>query len=301
MPVTHGARLPEPGATLHPPLRDLAGAATQVHPFLERAAAARGRVYVNHEGGDVAGHGSHRSLLRHLANYLAAAELAERIGLTGRFVDVGSGVGALAAWLAHRLGASLHLVDRDPVIRRVASAAFPLALVHADLEELPRGSASLVTAMEVIEHVQPSDQLAFVRALYDRLSPTGLLIISTPDESGYLGGWSGYAPHVGSLDANAMLALLEEATGCAPVVWRLDGEPFQLDTARRVLQPVANRVWGRVVSTAPALAHQAGRVVTALSSRIRRHRGVTAAAQVRAQPAHVGEGTGLLGIVQATP
>jgi SAM-dependent methyltransferase len=298
-PPDVGAAPTAPRSALHPPLCDLAAAVTQAHPFLERAASAKGHVYVNHEGGDVAGHGSRRSLLRHLTNYLAAAELAEHVGLSGRFVDVGSGVGALAAWLAHRLDASLHLVDRDPMIRRVASAAFPLARVHADLTELQPASASLVTAMEVVEHVDPLRQLSFVRTLYDRLAPGGLLVISTPDESGYLGGWSGYAPHIGSLDAGSMAALLERATGHPPVIWRLDGEPFHLDPTRRVLQPVANRLWGRVSRTAPALAHQAGRAVTALSSRIRGHRGIGSGAEVRAHPAHVGRGTGLLGVVQA--
>jgi hypothetical protein len=153
--------------------------------------------------------------------------------------------------------------------------------------------------MEVIEHVAPADQLGFVGALYHRLAPGGLLVMSTPDESGYLGGWSGYAPHVGSLDAAAVHALLQEATGHPPVVWRLSGEPFHLDPARRVFQPVANRLWGRLMRGAPALAHQAGRVVTALSSRIRAHRGVSSGAEVQAEPAHLGEGTGLLAIVQA--
>ncbi|HUH08194.1 MAG TPA: hypothetical protein VML96_10370, partial [Egibacteraceae bacterium] len=110
-----------------PALAGLDAAVRQAYSFLERAAAARGGDWVNAEGGDVGVHGSHRSVVRHVANYLAAAELAERLGGVDAAVDVGSGGGALGAWLADRLGARLHLVDHDERIRRVAAAAFPAA------------------------------------------------------------------------------------------------------------------------------------------------------------------------------
>jgi 2-polyprenyl-6-hydroxyphenyl methylase/3-demethylubiquinone-9 3-methyltransferase len=45
------------------------------------------------------------------------------------------------------------------------------------------GQFDLITAMEVIEHV--ADPAAFVGALARRLSPNGLLIMSTPNATGW--------------------------------------------------------------------------------------------------------------------
>ena len=51
-----------------------------------------------------------------------------------------------------------------------------------DVEEL-EGQFDLVTCMEVIEHV--ADPAAFVKALAKRLAPGGLLILSTPNATGW--------------------------------------------------------------------------------------------------------------------
>ena len=45
------------------------------------------------------------------------------------------------------------------------------------------GQFDLVTCMEVIEHV--ADPAAFVNALAQRLAPGGLLILSTPNATGW--------------------------------------------------------------------------------------------------------------------
>src|SRR4029079_4475876 len=45
------------------------------------------------------------------------------------------------------------------------------------------GMFDLVTSMEVIEHV--ADPAAFLKALADRLAPGGLLIMSTPNATGW--------------------------------------------------------------------------------------------------------------------
>jgi len=45
------------------------------------------------------------------------------------------------------------------------------------------GRFDLVTCMEVIEHV--ADPAAFLRALAKRLAPGGLLILSTPNQTGW--------------------------------------------------------------------------------------------------------------------
>lgn len=287
-------------ASLHPPLRDLGVAVRGAYPYLERAARARGAAYVNAEGGDVGMHGSHRSVVRHVTHYLAAAELAEADGGAGLVLDVGSGVGALAAWMAARLGAALHLADHDPRLREVASEAFPDAAVYADLEDVATGAFPLVTAMEVIEHLRPVQHAAFVAGVYRRVAPGGLLVVSTPDESGYLGGWSGYAPHVGCLDADGLRRLLSDATGRPARVWRLEGEPFVLNTVRRLGEPVVNRVWGWTSQHVPALAVRLGGGAARVAGPARSRATAPVPTDVRAVEPGDGQGTGLLGVVRAT-
>ncbi len=281
-----------------PPLHDLAKALLEAEPFLEAARSARGAQYINHEGGDVGGHATERALYRHVANYLAAVELAESAGLHDAVLDVCSGTGALGAWIASRLGAQLHLVDRAESVRRVARAAFPDAAVHAEIDEVEAATVGLVTAMEVIEHIPHDQQRAFVAALVDRVEPGGLLVLSTPDESGYLGGWSGYAPHVGPLSAPELQRVLAAAAPHARVaVWRLEGDAFHLGPVRRVVQPVANRLWIRVEPLVAPLTHRLVGPAAAFANKARRHAGPELAPEVTAVPATEGTGTGLIGVV----
>lgn len=270
----------------------------EVEPYFETARAARGTTYVNQEGGDVGGHSTERALFRHVANYLAVADLAKNAGLHDSLLDVGSGTGALAAWVADGLGAELHLVDRDPAVRRVASEAFPRAFVHAELDEVGRATVGVVAAMEVIEHIKPAEQADFVRALLSRVEAGGLLVMSTPDESGYVGGWSGYAPHVGCLTAEGLRSLL---TACAPdavvEVWRLEGDPYHLGPIRRVVQPMANRLWTWVEPVLSPIAHRVVGPAATLADLARTHAGPELAPSVRAVAPSDGVGTGLLGVV----
>ena len=282
-----------------PRLRDLAAALREVEPFFEATRQARGSTYVNQEGGDVGGHATQRALFRHVANYLAAAELAEAAGLHDTVLDVGSGTGALAAWVANRAGAELHLVDRDESIRRVAQTAFPHAHVHAELDDVPRAAVGVVTAMEVIEHIAPGQQEDFVEALLRRVEPGGLLVVSTPDESRYLGGWSGYAPHIGPLTAAALHALLAAAApaGARVQVWRMQGDAFHLGKVRRVIHPLANRLWTRLEPLLAPVTHRLVGPAAKLADVARTHAGPAMAPEVHVVPAGEGEGTGLLGVV----
>ncbi len=284
-----------------PSLRGLPTAVDEVTALSERLADARASDYANAEGGDVAANGSARSLVRHVANYLAAAELAEHCDPPPAVVDVGGGTGLLGAWLARRRGTDLHLVDSDAVVRGLASAAFPGATVHAGVDELARGSAGVVAAMEVLEHVQRADQPAFLRQLVRLVAPGGLLVLSTPDESGYLGGHSGYSPHVGVVDAARLRDLLTKVTGPGVHLWRLGGTAFDLPWWQRYVLPVGNRVWGRVASSAPGVVKAAGRAADALN---RGQEGRTrpshlrAAADARAVELNDQRATGLLAAVR---
>lgn len=208
----------------------------------------------NLEGGDPGHHASPGLLVRHTANYLLAADVADPVMADGPLVDVGSGVGAFSVWLARRLERPVHLVDHDPQVLRLARRSFADVQVHAELDEAPQGA--VVTAMEVLEHLRYRDQHDFVAALFAKVAPGGVLVCSTPDERRYLGGWSGYAPHIGVLDAASLRTLLEGATGHPAAVWRVEGPGFGLGPVQRVAEPVANRAWALAQRWTPRLTDQ---------------------------------------------
>jgi 2-polyprenyl-6-hydroxyphenyl methylase/3-demethylubiquinone-9 3-methyltransferase len=101
-------------------------------------------------------------------------------------LDVGCGAGLLAEPLA-RLGGRVTGLDASPEVINVArehAAAMGLEIDYraGDVQEL-EGRFDLVTAMEVIEHV--ADPALFVKALAKRLATDGLLIMSTPNATGW--------------------------------------------------------------------------------------------------------------------
>jgi len=110
-----------------------------------------------------------------------------RSPLTGRTaLDVGCGAGLLAEPLA-RLGAKVTGLDASAALIAVAqdhARASGLAIDYrsGELAEL-EGQFDLITCMEVIEHV--ADPEAFVDLLAKRLAPHGLLILSTPNATGW--------------------------------------------------------------------------------------------------------------------
>ena len=101
-------------------------------------------------------------------------------------LDVGCGAGLLAEPLA-RLGATVTAIDVAPELIDVArehAAGQGLAIDYraAAVEDV-EGRFDLVTCLEVVEHV--ADPQAFVAALARRLAPGGLLILSTPNQTGW--------------------------------------------------------------------------------------------------------------------
>ncbi len=101
-------------------------------------------------------------------------------------LDVGCGAGLLAEPLA-RLGAEVTGIDASPQLIAVAKAHARAGLLDIDYRagELSglAGEFDLITCMEVIEHVL--DPAAFVALLANRLAPDGLLILSTPNATGW--------------------------------------------------------------------------------------------------------------------
>ena len=101
-------------------------------------------------------------------------------------LDVGCGAGLLAEPLA-RLGAKVRGIDASPDVIAVArghAVTMGLEIDYrvGDVQDL-EGQFDLVTSMEVIEHV--ADPAAFVKALAKRLAPGGLLVMSTPNATGW--------------------------------------------------------------------------------------------------------------------
>ncbi len=241
-----------------PSLAALAAELPGLRPHLESVAAvhATAAASLNAEGGDPTVHGDNRLLARHLGHYLAAVEIAHaHDGGNGveAVLDVGSGTGAFSAWMAAKLDAALSLADHDPDVLAAAQLATGAVAVHRDVAKAP--ASPLVTAMEVLEHIRPQDQPGFCRAVVGAVAPGGLLVLSTPDESLYPGGWSGYAPHVGCVTAEQLESLLREAGAQDVRVWRLLGGPYDTAPTRRVMEAVGNRAWtllGRVAPAAPA-------------------------------------------------
>jgi len=103
-----------------------------------------------------------------------------------RALDVGCGAGLLAEPLA-RLGAHVTAIDPAPELIEAArqhAAGQGLAIDYrATAVEKLKGEFDLITAMEVIEHT--ADPQQFLNDLGKRLAPDGLLMLSTPNATGW--------------------------------------------------------------------------------------------------------------------
>lgn len=268
---------------------DVAGAL----PFLNKAILRQRDAALNVEGGDVGGHGSPVLVARHVGNYQAAIEVVRGSAVPpGRMLDVGCGVGAIAAWAASVAGRELTLCDQDAAVVRFGGETFGVDAV-TDLADAP--TAAVVTAMEVLEHVPPEAQRSFLAGLWEKVEPGGVLVLSTPDESRYPGGWSGYAPHVGVLDPAGLRALLTEVTGVDVQVVRLDGGAYEVPAHRRWMERILNGMWNGVQQFVPSLAvrlaSRAGRAEPLDLGHVQ-----PAATRVRLVPPEQGTGVGMLAI-----
>lgn len=118
----------------------------------------------------------------HLARYRFAASLVE----DRRVLDVACGEGYGTAMLAGAGATSAIGVDLDDASVEHAKARYGLDFQSADVTRLPFEDESfdLVVSFETIEHVKdPEAMLAELRRV---LTPSGLLVISTPNNDEYL-------------------------------------------------------------------------------------------------------------------
>jgi 2-polyprenyl-3-methyl-5-hydroxy-6-metoxy-1,4-benzoquinol methylase len=256
----------------------------------------REREHRNADGGD-AGHQWDEGLVRrHAVNYAVAVHEALAVDLPGPLLDVGAGAGAFSVWAAATLDRPLVLVDRDASHRDLASRAFDHVDVRAEITDVD--PAPVVLCMEVLEHMPAAEHAPFVESLASVVRPGGLLALSTPDESGYWRGWSGYLPHIGTVDATRLAVLLDRVlAGWAVEVLRVDGPGFDLSTVGRYGIPVANRLWNALQTALPRVAHE----MTYRAHQVGKRRAVPAPpdpADFHVGPATQGTGTGLVAIAR---
>jgi len=287
---------PRGQAALAPSLDALPAARAELEPLLARMLDLAERVHHNQQGGDLSAFRNERSLVRNLANYVAAASLADTIAPAGPVVDFGSGTGLLGGWLAARTGRPVTLVDADQRLLDLAARLLPGVAAHTSLEAVAPGSVALLTAMEVIEHIPPAEQRPVMSLLLSRLAPGGVLVLSTPDERGYLGGASRYGPHVGVLTAEELADLLPAGGGWRSAVWRLESPLHTLSPVSRVLGPLGNGAWAALERRAPALAGAVAARAAEASRRRPRRPLPPDHLRVRAVPAQGSSGDGMLGV-----
>lgn len=143
----------------------------------------------------------------HIHRYAFAARWA--IGM--RVLDIATGSGFGAALLAGR-AAGVWAIDIDAQSLRSAADRYGctnMIFLQADAVRLPfpDKSMDLVVAFEVLEHVK--DQEGLVRELARVVSPSGMVLISTPDKAAYSDARGYTNPfHVSEFYREDFLALL---------------------------------------------------------------------------------------------
>jgi 2-polyprenyl-3-methyl-5-hydroxy-6-metoxy-1,4-benzoquinol methylase len=146
-----------------------------------------------------------------------------------RVVDVGCGFGSFLL-RAREAGYAVAGIEPDAHACAGAGAALGDGVVRqGTLQEVrpASGSADVVAALDVLEHVPPAEHAAFARAVTDVLAPGGVWVIKIPSTEGLY------------YRASALVARVDTARG-APLMRRLWQTDYQFPHAvyfdRRSLQ-----------------------------------------------------------------
>lgn len=132
---------------------------------------------------------------RHMAFVLSRYKFCAKM-LTGkaRILEVGCG-DAFGAPIVAQVAETLHCVDWEP--RNIEGNRRRLACLNNISFELldvsvtkPQGSYDAIFSIDVIEHLEPEYERAFIANMLAALDPNGVMIIGTPNEAA-----SRYATH----------------------------------------------------------------------------------------------------------
>lgn len=113
-----------------------------------------------------------------LHDFLMATVLSRYAVQGGQAIDLGAGSGALALRL-QMLGLDVVAVDINVEGFKAEVPLMPLSLNEADFASQLRGPFDLVTAVEVIEHLE--SPVGFLRNVRRLLKPSGVAVITTPN------------------------------------------------------------------------------------------------------------------------
>ncbi len=149
-----------------------------------------------------------------LHDYLLERVLPRYAVPGGRAIDLGAGTGALAVRLGEQ-GWNVLAVDNNQT-----DFGAPLPFVAIDLDDadfpsrVPEADFDLVTAVEVIEHMEAPIQ--FLRSVVRLLKPTGVAVLTTPNVDNA-------AARVKFLlkDELRMMDRASDATHISPIFWDL--------------------------------------------------------------------------------
>jgi 2-polyprenyl-3-methyl-5-hydroxy-6-metoxy-1,4-benzoquinol methylase len=171
--------------------------------------------------------GIHTTTNKGLHEFVAERVLARYAHPGIRAADLGSGPGAMAARVAS-FGCDVLAVDRSAEGFEAGLPHFALDFDQNDFaSQLGPASFDLITAIEVIEHVE--SPIGFLRNIRRLLSPGGVALITTPN--------------VDSLPARAKFLLtgkirtmdeFSEPTHISPIFWDLLNRQFLTRAGLRV-------------------------------------------------------------------
>ena len=153
---------------------------------------------------------------------------------TARVLEIGPGLGGLSQLLAERY--PYIAVEMDETAARTASSRvnpFGGQVLHGDLGALDASlRADVVCAFEVIEHIE--DDRAALTEWASKLTPGGMLILTTPAFPDRYGAWDVRVGHWRRYEAAGLGNLLREI-GLTDILVQHYGGPmsFVLDSGRQ--------------------------------------------------------------------
>jgi len=110
---------------------------------------------------------------------LRAIDRATPTGLSGDYLDVGSGVGKLLKLVAARYRVNCFACDYTRELMRLPGQAVEIVDLNREPLPYPDNRFALVTCAETIEHLERYRET--IREIYRVLKPGGIAVLSTPN------------------------------------------------------------------------------------------------------------------------